>query len=68
MFKKPCYVNHLKFLACIGRSSKPEITSQAVGARELKLNEDFTGIQRNGSKSADRRSSSIMTLLLSIFC
>ena len=28
----------------------PEITAQAVGYRELKVNEDFTGMQGNESK------------------
>ena len=42
--------NHFKFFVCIGTSSEPEVTAQAVGARKRKLNEDFTGIQRNGSK------------------
>ena len=45
MVKKPCYryLNHLKFLASIGSFSETGITAQAVGARDLKLNEGSTG-------------------------
>ena len=50
MMKKSGYLNQFKFFALIGTSSEPEVTAQAVGARKRKLNEDFTGIQRNGSK------------------
>ena len=60
MFKKPRYLNDLQFLAWIGSFSKLEITAQAVEARKQKLNEDFTGIQGNGSKFAARTSSSII--------
>ena len=53
MFKKPWYLKHLKFLARIGPSSELEITAEAVEARKQK------GIERNGSKFAAHRTSSI---------
>ena len=64
MFKKPCYLNHLNFLACIGTTSEPEITAQVARGRELKLSEDFSGIQGNGSKFAACRSSGIILFLI----
>ena len=63
MVKKLCYLNHLKFLARTGTSSESEVTAQEVGARELKLDEDFTGIQGNGSKFTARKSSSMLFLI-----
>ena len=42
----------------------PEITALAVGARELKLNEDFTGKQGNGSKFTAERSSSLLFFII----
>ena len=42
--------------------SETEITAQAVGGKEVELNENFTGIQRNGSKfTATGRSRSMMS-------
>ena len=64
MVKKPCYLNHLKFLAWIGTSCKTEITAQAVGSRELKLNEGSTGVQGNGSKFTASRSSGMLFLII----
>ena len=43
--------NYFKFLIRIGTSSETEITAQAGGAREVELIENFTGIQRSGSKA-----------------
>ena len=64
MFKKAWYLNLVKFRAWIGTSSEFEITAQAVEARKRKLNEDFTGIQWNGSKFAARTSSSIILFFI----
>ena len=61
MVKKPSYLNHLKFLVGTGTSSETEITAQALEGKEVELNENFTGIQRNGSKfTATGRSRSII--------
>ena len=60
MVKKPCYLNHLKFLAWIGTSSETDIRAQAVGARELKLIEDFPGIQRDGLRFTAARCSGML--------
>ena len=49
-----------KFLAWIETSCEREITAQAVGARKLKLKEDFTGIKGNYSKFATCRCSSML--------
>ena len=63
MVKKPHYLNHLTFLALIGTSSETEIIAQAVGGKEVELNENLTGIQRNGSKfTATGRSRSMIYL------
>ena len=64
MVTKPFYRNHFKFLACIGTSSEPEITALAVGARELKLTENFTGILGNGLKVAAWCCSSMLYLII----
>ena len=58
MVKKPCFAIHLKFLVLIVTSSGTEITAQAVATGEVEQNENFTGIQRNGSKFTPGRSSS----------
>ena len=55
MAKKTSDVKHLNFLNLIGTSSEPEITAQAMEAREQKRNKDFTNIQGDGSKFEARK-------------
>ena len=58
MVKKPCYLNHLKFLIWIANSSETEVTARVVGAKKWKLDEDFTGTWGNGQKFNVGRNSS----------
>ena len=64
MTMKTSDVKHLNFLGCIGTSSEPEITAQAMEAREPKETKDFTGIQGDGSKFAAHQSSSMLLLII----